>query len=189
MGGREGPADGALDPRGDPDLAVGLALDLASRGFLLDLLAQFVSRNLELGENRPHHVGIKQGQQQVLGVDLATIEFLGVSRGGLQQILGVFTETILDLAGPVRAGSPGAAGPVPRAGPIVAGPDSPEGVAAEELLEQAAAAPEQGLDRGRRPLAGGQPTVVDLADVQVLGLALVGDADPNGRGTHAADVA
>ncbi len=86
----------------------------------------------------------------MLGVDLAAIELLGVARGGLQQILGVLAEPVLDVARAIGHGAAGDPSPAVVGGPypaaIAAGPAAAgEGIATEELLEKAAAVPEQGL--------------------------------------------
>jgi hypothetical protein len=95
--GGEGAAERILQAWGDADFPALLRLlPRAAGGLALDLLPQFVGRDLELAEHGLDHVVGRQRVQQVLGVHFAAAPLLGRAGRLLQQLLGVLAEPFLE---------------------------------------------------------------------------------------------
>ncbi|MNF74911.1 hypothetical protein D3C84_569570 [compost metagenome] len=61
---------------------------------LIDVAFDLVRRKLQLLEQRRTHIGIRQHIQQVLGIELATVELMGFLTRALQDFQRLGTECI-----------------------------------------------------------------------------------------------
>ena len=200
-GDREGARERALDPGRDADLAAFLRIGIAPGAFLDDLVTQVIERDLELVEDGADDVTFGQSEQEMFGVDLAAAEFASPPSGRLEDLLSMLAQTVRHACCSAAAAGASTSRPdrngraaIPGVGrligksPCAAARALAEEVAAEEVVEQAAAPAEEGLQLRTRPLLPRQTPVIDVAELHGLPLAVADHLRSNGRRPDTTDV-
>ena len=137
----------------------------------------------------------------MFGVDLAAAEVASPLSGRLEDLLSMLAQTVRHAC--CRAAAAGASTPgpdrngraaIPGVGrligksPCAAARALAEEVAAEEVVEQAAAPAEEGLQLRTRPLLPRQTPVIDVTELHGLALAVADHLRSNGRRPDTTDV-